>query len=86
MRLCPSNSLPLARTMQMPRHSLDQPNQIARYFDGLDLVDPGLVPIQQWRPDNRQFDPPKNLTNLGGVARKPLSRSPAGVCGPASLQ
>ena len=61
-------------------------NQIARYFDGLDLVDPGLVPIQQWRPDNTQFDPPKNLTNLGGVARKPLSRSPAGVCGPASLQ
>jgi hypothetical protein len=24
------------------------------------------------------FDPPKNLTNLGGVARKPLSTSPAG--------
>ena len=54
-------------------------DQIARYFDGLDLVDPGVVPIQQWRPDNNQFDPPKNLTNLGGVARKPLSGSPAGV-------
>jgi transcriptional regulator with XRE-family HTH domain len=55
-------------------------DQIARYFDGLELVDPGVVPIQQWRPDNSPFDPPKDLTNLGGVARKPLSRSPAGVC------
>jgi hypothetical protein len=28
--------------------------------------------------DEAPFDPPKNLTNLGGVARKPLSTSPAG--------
>ena len=44
--------------------------QITRYFDGLELVDPGVVPIQKWRPDHTPFDPPKNLTNLGGVARK----------------
>jgi hypothetical protein len=53
-------------------------DQIARYFDGLELVDPGVVPIQRWRPDNSPFDPPKNLTNVGGVARKPLSTSPGG--------
>jgi hypothetical protein len=48
-----------------------RPDQIARYFDGLELVDPGVVPIQEWRPDPNPFEPPKNLTNLGGVARKP---------------
>jgi hypothetical protein len=25
--------------------------QVARFFGGLDLVDPGLVPIARWRPD-----------------------------------
>jgi hypothetical protein len=51
-----------------------RPDQIARYFDGLDLVEPGVVPIQQWRPDHSPFDPPKDLTNLGGVTRKALCR------------
>lgn len=46
------------------------PDQIARYFDGLELIEPGVVPIQQWRPDHTPFDPPKDLTNLGGVAKK----------------
>jgi S-adenosyl methyltransferase/Helix-turn-helix domain len=56
-----------------------RPDQIARYFDGLELVDPGVVPIQEWRPDHTPFDPPKDLTNLGGVARKVLCRLPPGV-------
>ena len=47
-----------------------RPDQITHYFDGLELVDPGVVPIQQWRPDHTPFDPPKKLTNFGGVARK----------------
>jgi len=51
--------------------------QIARYFDGLELVEPGVVPIQQWRPDHTPFGPPKNLSNnLGGVAKKALPRFP----------
>ena len=25
-------------------------DEVARFFDGLDLLDPGLVPVQQWRP------------------------------------
>src|SRR5579875_457274 len=48
-----------------------RPDQIARYFDGLELVEPGVVPIQQWRPDHSPFGPPRNLSNnLGGVGRK----------------
>ena len=25
--------------------------QIARFFEGTDLVDPGIVPVEEWRPD-----------------------------------
>ena len=45
--------------------------EVARFFDGLDLVDPGVVPILQWRPTE-----PTDLTDAqvalyGGVGRKP---------------
>jgi hypothetical protein len=49
------------------------PDQIKRYFDGLELVDPGVVPIQEWRPDPTPFDLPRDVANIGGVGRKPLS-------------
>jgi S-adenosyl methyltransferase len=52
-----------------------RPDQIARFFDGLELVDPGVVPITRWRADHTQPGPPRDLTNLGGVARKALCRS-----------
>jgi hypothetical protein len=48
-------------------------NDILRFFDGLELVEPGLVFIPQWRPDS-SADVPGDLTRfgtLGGVARKP---------------
>ncbi len=46
--------------------------EIARFFDGLDLVDPGLVPIQQWRPEG---EPAKLKGGMyGGIGRKPLAR------------
>jgi hypothetical protein len=52
-------------------YRLRTPEQIARYFDGLELVDPGVVPIEHWRPDHTPFDQPARLSaNLGGVARK----------------
>lgn len=40
------------------------------FFTGLELVDPGLVPIQTWHPDGPQRDP-GDTYNYGGVARKP---------------
>ena len=49
--------------------------RIARYFDGLQLVEPGVVPITRWRPDHDPFNPPQDIANVGGVARKPLSRT-----------
>ena len=34
----------------VPYH-LRSPGQFARYFEGLELVEPGVVPLVQWRPD-----------------------------------
>jgi hypothetical protein len=47
--------------------------EILRFFDGFDLVDPGLVYIPQWRPDSPADVPsdPSKFWDLVGVARKP---------------
>jgi hypothetical protein len=47
--------------------------QIARFFAGLDLVEPGLVPIEQWRPPpDAELDPTRRPVPLyGALARKP---------------
>jgi hypothetical protein len=44
--------------------------QVTKFFDGLELVEPGVVPIQQWRPDNDQAAAAR-ASLWGGVARKP---------------
>ncbi|MFG2002528.1 SAM-dependent methyltransferase [Spirillospora sp. NPDC048911] len=41
---------------------------ITRYFDGLELVEPGIVPVSRWRPEPLS-DPPE-VACAGGVARK----------------
>jgi hypothetical protein len=48
------------------------PEQIGGYFDGLEMVDPGLVPVTQWRPGLASVDAvAKTVPGYGGVARKP---------------
>jgi hypothetical protein len=37
-------------TMQQPLTARTR-EQMARFFDGLDLAAPGLVPVEEWRPD-----------------------------------
>jgi hypothetical protein len=44
--------------------------EVARFFDGLDLVEPGLVPVQQWRPDSESEAANSHSAMWGGVARK----------------
>ncbi len=44
--------------------------EVARFFDGLDLVAPGLVQVHQWRPDPGDFTPEGTASAHGGVARK----------------
>ncbi|MFF9038884.1 SAM-dependent methyltransferase [Streptomyces sp. NPDC014892] len=43
--------------------------EVARYFDGLTLLEPGLVPCSLWRAD--PGDEPTVVPQLGAVARKP---------------
>ena len=61
-----------------PTMTLRSPEQITRFSDGLELLEPGLVPCSQWRPDvtprpdvgtgDAQPDP---VDEYGVVARKP---------------
>jgi trans-aconitate methyltransferase len=45
--------------------------QIRSWFDGLDLVDPGIVPVTDWRPDSNTDTPVFPLLSYGGVGRLP---------------
>jgi len=42
---------------------------ITRFFDGLDLLEPGVVQPQQWRPEPGALSPPQ-VTAWCGVAKK----------------
>ncbi|MCI2422225.1 SAM-dependent methyltransferase [Saccharopolyspora sp. K220] len=44
------------------------PEQISRFFEGLELIPPGLISISQWRPDGETVKP---TGSYGAVARKP---------------
>jgi trans-aconitate methyltransferase len=44
--------------------------EITAYFDGLELVDPGVVSVTQWRPDPGS-PAPEIIAEHGGLARKP---------------
>jgi hypothetical protein len=44
--------------------------EVARFFDGLDLVEPGLVPVQHWRPASESEAANSHSAMWGGVARK----------------
>ncbi len=46
------------------------PEQLARFFDGLELVDPGVVSVSRWRPGPAGTEGPE-VDDFGGVARKP---------------
>jgi SAM-dependent methyltransferase len=46
--------------------------EIARFFDGFDLVEPGLVWLPLWRPEDpsRAEDRPERTTGFAGVGRR----------------
>lgn len=51
-------------------YRLRSPEQIIQFFDGLEPVSPGIVPVQSWRPDERSAELPEDINMWGGVARK----------------
>jgi hypothetical protein len=60
----------MMRTSNPP--ALRTREQVSGFFDGLELVEPGIVPAQEWRPECARAAPDHRETPLyAGVARKP---------------
>jgi hypothetical protein len=51
-------------------YNLRTVEEITRYFDGLELVEPGVVSVTQWRPEPGS-PTPEVIAEHGGLARKP---------------
>ncbi|GAA4225438.1 SAM-dependent methyltransferase [Actinomadura meridiana] len=49
---------------------LRTPEMIEGYFDGLDLLEPGVVPVSRWRAGPRADGPPVEVDEFCGVGRK----------------
>jgi len=47
------------------------PEQLTGYFDGLEVVEPGVVPLTSWRPEANPFPEADDVPGMCGVARKP---------------
>jgi S-adenosyl methyltransferase len=45
--------------------------EVRALFEGLEVVEPGLVNVNHWRPDGREEEEGGQLISFGGVARKP---------------
>jgi len=47
------------------------PEQLTGFFDGLEVVEPGVVPLTSWRPEANPFPEADDVPGMCGVARKP---------------
>jgi len=45
--------------------------EVSRFFDGLELLDPGIVSVSDWRPQPGPRPTPAEATGYGAVARTP---------------
>ena len=52
-------------------YHLRSPEQIARFFDGLELAEPGVVSTSRWRPEPSAWGEPAEVPEFSGVGRKP---------------
>ena len=54
-----------------PTYHLRSPDRIARFFEGLELVEPGVVSPPRWRPEPSPSGLPAEIDSFCGVGRKP---------------
>jgi S-adenosyl methyltransferase len=52
-------------------YNLRSPAEIAGYFEGMELMDPGVVPVSLWRPDDAEVGSAAAVSGYGAVGRKP---------------
>uniref|UniRef100_UPI003EB9293C SAM-dependent methyltransferase n=1 Tax=Streptomyces tabacisoli TaxID=3156398 RepID=UPI003EB9293C len=55
-----------------PKLNQRTPEQVTRFFDGLDLLEPGVLSCSRWRPDAEDAGDtqPAEVAMFGGVGRK----------------
>jgi hypothetical protein len=52
-----------------PQYHLRSPERIARFFEGLELVEPGVVSVTRWRPEPGASG--EEIDQFCGIGRKP---------------
>jgi hypothetical protein len=45
--------------------------EVAQFFDGLRLVEPGITPVAEWRPDDDPIPAREHSNIWAGVAQRP---------------
>ncbi|MEU5882551.1 SAM-dependent methyltransferase [Spirillospora sp. NPDC047279] len=50
--------------------TLRTPDQITRFFDGMEILDPGVVSVSRWRPEATPWGEPAEVDAFGAVGRK----------------
>ncbi|MGW4298694.1 SAM-dependent methyltransferase [Streptomyces sp. NPDC004376] len=53
-----------------PKLTQRTPENVTRFFDGLELLEPGVVSCSRWRPEPGDGAEPEEVAMFGGVARK----------------
>ena len=61
-----------------PRTSCAAPKQITAFFDGLELLEPGVVSCPLWRPDADAGGEPAEVDQYGGVALQAVAEAGTG--------
>ena len=51
-------------------YRLRSPEQVTAFFDDLELVEPGIVPVTRWRPEAASLGDVEEVPVFGGVGRK----------------
>jgi hypothetical protein len=60
----------VTREMSLQQYTARSQAEVARFFDGLDLMAPGLIPMQEWRPGPQDQAAGNLIPWVCGVARK----------------
>ncbi|MYR88519.1 SAM-dependent methyltransferase [Streptomyces sp. SID685] len=53
-----------------PKLTQRTPADVTRFFDGFQLLEPGVVSCSRWRPEHDNGAEPEEVAMFGGVARK----------------
>ncbi|GEC02527.1 hypothetical protein SSP24_01820 [Streptomyces spinoverrucosus] len=53
-----------------PKLTQRTPEAMTRFFDGLELLEPGVVSCSRWRPEHTNEAEPEEVAMFAGVARK----------------